>query len=186
MKQCSKAKFLLALLTIITLAATLSYTARADSDDVVVLKARITGFQEVTPKLTTGQGTFVGKISADNQSITFTETWTGLTGPPTVSHIHFGQPGVSGGVVIFLCTTPGTVNPIQPTCEQNATGSATGTLTAQGVLNPDQGVTPGNFADLLRIIRSGDSYANIHTTKFPGGEIRGQIHISHEDEGDDH
>jgi hypothetical protein len=186
MNKCSKAKFLLALVVVVALAATLSYTARADGDDVVVLKARLTGFEETPPILTTGHATFVAKISPDNQSITFTETWTGLTGPPTVSHIHFGQPAFKGGVVIFLCTPPATPNPPQPACEQNATGSATGTLIAQGVLNPDQGVTPGNFADLLRIIRSGDSYANIHTAKWPSGEIRGQIHISHEDEGDDH
>jgi hypothetical protein len=189
MNQCSKAKFLLALLTIVTLAATLSYTARADGDDEVRLTARLTGFQEVPPRLTTGHGTFVAKISADNQSITFTETWTDLTGPPLFSHIHFGQPGVAAGVVIFLCGPAGATNPAQPPCEQTTTGSATGKLTAAGVFNPtspDQGVTDHTFADLLRIIRAGDAYANIHTPRFTPGEIRGQIRISHEDEGDDH
>jgi hypothetical protein len=188
MKECSRAKFLLALLTIITLATTLSYTARADHDDGVVLKARLTGFEEVPPRLTTGHGTLVAKLNADQQSITFTETWTGLTGPPLFSHIHFGQPGVSGGVVVFLCGPTGPTNPDQPACEQTTTGSATGTIAATGVFNPpDQGVTNGSFADLLRIIRSGNAYANIHTPRFTPGEIRGQIHISRdEDEGDDH
>jgi hypothetical protein len=187
MKQCSKAKFLLALLIIITLATTLSYAARADRDDEVGLTARLTGFQEVPPRLTTGHGTFAAKISADQQSITFTETWTDLTGPPLFSHIHFGQPGVSAGVVIFLCGPTGATNPNAPACEQTTTGSATGKLTATGVFNPpDQGVTNGNFADLLRIIRAGEAYANIHTPRFTPGEIRGQIHISREDEGDDH
>jgi hypothetical protein len=189
MKQCSKAKFLLAMLIIITLATTLSYTARADRDDEVRLTARLTGFQEVPPRLTTGHGTFVAKISADQQSITFTETWTDLTGPPLFSHIHFGQPGVAAGVVIFLCGPTGATNPNAPACEQTTTGSATGKLTATGVFNPspDQGVNNATFADLLRIIRSGDAYANIHTPRFTPGEIRGQIRISRdEDEGDDH
>ena len=189
MNQCSKAKFLLALVVVVALAATLSYTARADGDDGVVLKARLTGFEEVTPKLTTGHGTFVAKINPVNQSITFTETWAGLTGPPLFSHIHFGQPGVNGGIVVFLCGPTGMANPNQPACVQTTTGTATGTLNAKDVFNPaaDQGVSNGSFADLLRVIRSGDSYANIHTPRFPGGEIRGQIHISHEDdEGDDH
>jgi hypothetical protein len=187
MNKCSKAKFLFALLIIITLATTLSYTARADHDDGVGLTARLTGFQEVPPRLTTAHGTFAAKISADQQSITFTETWTGLTGPPTQSHIHFGQPGVSGGIVVFLCGPPKATNPNAPACEQTTTGSATGKLTATGVFNPtdpDQGVNNGTFADLLRIIRSGEAYANIHTVRFGGGEIRGQIHIS-EDEDDD-
>lgn len=189
MNKCSKAKFLLALVVVVTLAATLSYTARADGDDVVVLKARLTGFEEVTPKLTTAHGTFVAKINANNQSITFTETWTGLTGPPLFSHIHFGQLGVSGGVVVFLCGPTGPANPNQPACVQTTTGTATGTLTAKDVFNPaaDQGVSNGSFADLLRIIRSGEAYVNIHTPRFTAGEIRGQIRISHEDdEGDDH
>jgi hypothetical protein len=186
MNKCSKAKFLLALVVVVALAATLSYTARADSDDVVALKARLTGFEEVTPKLTTGHGTFVAKINSNNQSITFTETWMGLTGPPLFSHIHFGQPGVSGGIVVFLCGPTGPSNPNQPACAQTTSGKATGTLTAKDVFNPsnDQGVNNGSFADLLRIIRSGEAYANVHTTRFPGGEIRGQIHIS-DDEDDD-
>jgi CHRD domain-containing protein len=40
---------------------------------------------------------------------------------------------------------------------------------------PAQGLTAGSFADLVRILRSGDAYVNVHTTNFPGGEIRAQI-----------
>ena len=54
----------------------------------------------------------------------------------------------------------------------------TGTITAAQVLAvPAQGVTAGDFAGLVRIIRSGDAYANVHTTAHPGGEIRGQVHV---------
>jgi len=36
-------------------------------------------------------------------------------------------------------------------------------------------VSAGDFAGALRIIASGDAYVNVHTTNFPGGEIRGQV-----------
>jgi hypothetical protein len=188
MRKFSRAKFLLVLLAIAPLATTLTYTARADRYDDVNLRARLTGFQEVPPRLTTGHGTFRAKLSEDQQSITFTETWTDLTGPPLFSHIHFGQRGVAAGVVVFLCGPTGPTNPDQPACAQTTTGTATGTITGKDVFNPtnpDQGVTNGSLADLVRLIRSGDAYANIHTPRFTPGEIRGQISVSGDDD-DDH
>ena len=42
------------------------------------------------------------------------------------------------------------------------------------------------FAELVKAIRAGLTYANVHTSKFPGGEIRGQIKTSphHEEHHD--
>jgi len=42
---------------------------------------------------------------------------------------------------------------------------------------PTQGLDAGDFEAALRAIRSGSTYANAHTARFPGGEIRGQIHV---------
>jgi hypothetical protein len=176
-------KFVLAAVAIVTLAATLSYTARADDDDAVVLKARLIGFEEVPPRLTAGHGAFVATLSSDGKSISFKVTWTDLTGPPLFAHIHFGQRRVAAGIMVFLCGPPGPTN-TKPPCQQSTTGSATGTIVAADVFptNPDQGIDAGDFAGLLRIIRSGNAYANVHTPRFPPGEIRGQIRIH---EGDD-
>jgi hypothetical protein len=41
--------------------------------------------------------------------------------------------------------------------------------------NPDQGIEPGDFMGALQILGSGNAYANVHTTRYPGGEIRGQV-----------
>jgi len=38
-----------------------------------------------------------------------------------------------------------------------------------------QGIAAGEFAELLAAIRAGKTYANVHSAKFPGGEIRAQL-----------
>jgi hypothetical protein len=38
-----------------------------------------------------------------------------------------------------------------------------------------QGIAPGEFEELLAAIRAGVAYANVHTSTFPGGELRGQL-----------
>jgi|SRR2546422_3279460 len=154
--------------------------AMAD-DDEVELKAKLQGFQE-TPAISSGaSGRFSGEISKNGDSIAYTLSYSGLEGDVRQAHIHFGQRNVAGGIVVFLCQT--TFNPdpttLAPTCLQS--GTVTGTLTAANMagLAPAaaQGITTGatEFAEFVRAIRAGVSYANVHSTKFPGGEIRGQI-----------
>ncbi len=147
-------------------------TVRADEDDVV-LRARLTGFEEVTPNAGTGHGNFRARLSEDGLTLTYTLTWTGISGPPLFAHIHFAQRGVNGAVMAFLCG-----GSTKPACTQATSGTASGTITATDILAvPAQGITAGNFTDFLRAIRAHDGYANLHTTKYPGGEIRGQLLI---------
>jgi len=135
------------------------------------------GFNEVTPKLTNATGMFTGTINGDH--IDFTLTFSNLTGNPAVAHLHFGQRQVSGGVFLFLCGGGG-----QPACPAVTSGTITGTAGAANVVaqTPDQGIPAGDFAAALRAIRSGETYANMHTAKFPAGEIRGQVKVGDEDE----
>jgi hypothetical protein len=166
--------------------------AKDDTDDAVALKATLRGFQEV-PAISTGaSGGFQGEISADGTSITYTLSYTGLEGDVRQAHIHLGQRGVTGNIVVFLCQT--TVNPdptnLAPTCLQS--GTVSGTLTKANVTNradaqgieatATQGSTAAEFAEFVRAIRAGVTYANVHSanaggvpTKFNAGEIRGQI-----------
>ena len=44
-----------------------------------------------------------------------------------------------------------------------------------------QGIAPGEYEELLRAIRAGATYANVHSTKYPGGEIRAQLDRGHDD-----
>jgi len=97
-----------------------------------------------------------------------------------VSHIHLGAPHTTGGVSIWLC---GPVPPAPvgtPACGDpgGAGPEATGTLTAVGVVGPaTQGIAPGEFAELVRAIKAGVTYVNVHTSAFPTGEIRGRIQL---------
>lgn len=95
-------------------------------------------------------------------SLAFTVSVSGLTGPATASHIHVGAPLVNGNVLQGFVT--GSV--------------ATGNLTS-GTIDLSQPVTTGNSTitgDSLKVLlNNGNAYTNVHTSAFAGGEIRGQI-----------
>jgi CHRD domain len=139
--------------------------------------ARLDGFQQVPAIITNGTGAFTATLSSDGKSINYTLTYSDLSSTPHVAHIHVGQAGANGAVIVFLCGGGG-----KPDCP--ASGTVKGTLTASDVQAiADQGVVAGSFSDLLVAIGSGVAYVNVHTTNHPGGEIRGQIHTGeNEDE----
>ena len=107
-------------------------------------------------------------------AITFTLTYQNLSGNPTQAHIHIGQKFAIGGVSIFFCGGGG-----KPPCPAATSGTVTGTIVAADVLGPtNQNVQPGDLASVERILRSGQTYANIHTPNSPAGEIRGQVKVA--------
>jgi len=136
------------------------------------VKADLDGFQEVPAISSTGSGEFQARIAGDDSSFDFELSYEGLEGTSTLAaHIHLGQAGVNGGVSVFLCGGGG-----RPACTPTS-GTFTGTATASDVIGPaGQGIAAGEFDELLRAMREGATYANVHTNKHPGGEIRGRIH----------
>ena len=140
--------------------------------------ALLTGYEESPSVSTTGTGEFTATIAPDGEVIQYTETYSGLQGTVTQSHIHVGQLGVNGSVVIFLCQTAANPDPtgLAPPCPQE--GSVTGTITAANVIagaTTSQQLAAGDLAAVIAAIRAGAAYANVHTNVSPGGEIRGQI-----------
>ena len=146
----------------------------ADQGSNASAKAKLSGFNEVTPKLTNGTGSF--KATINGGTLTYTLTFSGLSTDATMAHIHFAQRGVNGNIFLWLCDSVGKPGPAgTPHCPA-AGGTVSRSVTAADIQAvPDQNVSAGDFAGAIRIIRSGDAYANVHTTKFPGGEIRGQV-----------
>ncbi len=103
---------------------------------------------------------------------------------------------MNGGVSVFLCGTAPTV-PAQPyrnlPLTQRQPATVSGVLTPANIIGPAaQGVAPtsatiNEFAELVELLREGVTYANVHTSKFPGGEIRGQMRrgFGHKDRHDE-
>jgi hypothetical protein len=140
------------------------------------LHATLSGYDETPSTLsTTGSGSFKAKITQDN-TIEYELSYADLEGDITQSHIHFGRPGLSGGIAVWLCqgTVAGPAG--TPTCDGARTGGASGVITPANVIGPaGQGIAPGEFEELLAAIKEGATYVNVHSTLRPGGEIRGLL-----------
>jgi len=135
--------------------------------------AKLTGFDETPSESTPGRGTFRARI-VGGDTIHYKLTYRGFEsaeGATLFAHIHFGQPGVAGGVAAFLC---GGGN--KPACTDTQ-GTVEGDIVASDVIGPaGQGIDPGQFDELITAMSKGYTYANVHTTLNPAGLIRGQIH----------
>jgi CHRD domain-containing protein len=131
--------------------------------------ATLIGAEEVPPINTAGTGNF--EMTIQPGAITFSLTFSDLSSPLAVAHLHFAPTKVNGGVMIFLCGGGG-----QPDCPATTEGTITGTITAANVTGPAaQGIAAGDLDSALEAVRDGLSYANMHTANFGGGEIRGQV-----------
>lgn len=107
--------------------------------------ARMDGAQEVPPAATPGVGVAELSIGATGVA-SIVVSYGGLLGAPTASHIHLGAVGTNGGVAVPLTASGGQfVATFTPSTAQ------------------------------LTALRGGQWYVNVHSTLFPGGEIRGQL-----------
>lgn len=88
----------------------------------------------------------------------------------TQSHIHVGSAAVAGPVIIFLYGFDSTGAFSAEDCKRLSKGIAT---PANLIPRPAQGIN--NWDDFVNAFMSGNTYVNVHTTAFPGGEIRGQL-----------
>jgi len=149
----------------------------AQADGQRALRADLRGFEEPPSVSSTGSGEFRARISPDETSFEYDLTFQDLEGDVTQSHIHIGQKGVNGGISIWLCGTAALPGPPgTPSCGGPRAGGASRTVTAADVIGPaGQGIAAGEFAEVLAAMREGFTYANVHSTRNPPGEIRGQI-----------
>ncbi len=120
------------------------------SATIWLLSAFPSGIQEVPPNASPASGTLIGTLNDVTGAISVSGTYSILLAPITAAHIHGLAPaGVNAGVILPLVTTGGT----------------SGSYTGNGVFTPAQ----------VNGVIAGLTYANFHTSQFPGGEIRGQI-----------
>jgi CHRD domain-containing protein len=166
----------------VSIAGVLGTTALAGGGTEI--RERLTGFQEVPVVSTGAEGKFRAEVRRDK--IEYRLRWEDLEGTVTQAHIHLGQRDVNGGISVWLCGNPSaTVNPPAGTqaCPLTNPASIEGTVTAAQVVGPTgQGIGPQEFDELLRAIRAGVTYANVHSTTFAGGEIRAQLKDDRDDD----
>ncbi len=113
------------------------------------------------PTATSSTGTGGAVITLNGATVNYTVAYQGLTGAPTGLHIHTpGGINATAGVSVDLLTTPQTTT----------SGVLTGTFTAASIR------TAGVSLDsMVTLLRNGNAYVNVHSSTFPGGEIRGQV-----------
>jgi glucose/arabinose dehydrogenase/plastocyanin len=106
------------------------------------------------PRPVTTSGSGLGVFDLDGNTLRFSISYSGLSGPALAAHIH-GPAGTDAEAPIILSLQPYAAGPVA------ASGAFSGTL-----------VISDQFKSL---ILSGQTYVNVHTVNNPGGEIRGQI-----------
>jgi len=148
-----------------TVALALGLAACGSSNPATHFKATMNAANEVGTVASSGTGT--ADYTVDGGTVSYTVTFSGLTANANAGHIHVGPAGVNGGV-----TVPFTV-------PRNTAGTFTGTFTAANVAAASTtdggvGVDAGDYNGLLQLMRAGETYTNIHTSTYQGGEIRGQ------------
>jgi hypothetical protein len=173
--------------TVLVVLATSLFAAPSFADAKFKFSTDLSGYNETASTLNSpASGTFVAIVSKDETQISYTLTFEGLATPVQQAHIHFGRPGLTGGVALFLCSNLGNGPAGTPACPQS--GTVTGTLTSADLVGPAaQGIDPGaaGFAQIIKALRNGAAYANVHSTRFPGGEIRGPLGRVDDDDGED-
>jgi CHRD domain len=183
-------------LTVTLVALMISATGSAQDDRR--LRTDLSGFNEVLgPDLgigalfSTGNGRLTLKIDRKSRQIAYELTYefpdavaTPIVGTQFVNqaHLHLGQKHTTGGINVWLCQSadnpaPAAVAASTPACP-SPSGTVAGSITPAMVLAlVPQGFPGGEagFDALLAALRSDAIYANVHTDRFPPGEIRGQV-----------
>ena len=140
----------------------------------------LTGYEEDPAAVsTTGFGDFKAKVR--DGKVEYRLTYGGLEGDVTQAHVHFGNESASGGISAFLCQRGQANAPAgTPECPAGRSGTVTGEIEPTDIIGPAaQGIAPGEYNEFLRAIRAGATYANLHTSLYPGGEIRAQLDRGH-------
>jgi CHRD domain len=156
-----------------------SYANAAES-----FSAKLVGFEEIPAIFSAGTGTLDLDLDKQARTLNFKLTFSGLSAPVTQSHIHFGKRHVVGGVTVFFCTNLNNGQAGTQACPAGG-GTVSGMITGGNVLAiAAQNMPASDFDALVELLVSHTAYANVHTTNFPAGEIRGQIRKP--DKDDDH
>ena len=124
------------------------FSAGAACAEIIHFTAKLDGASETPPRVTKGSGAADVRLDTVTKVLSWKVEYSGLTGPATMAHFHGpAAPGTAAKVTVPL----------------------TGDLASP--INGSAAITDGQIGDL----RGGLWYLNVHTAKYPSGEIRGQV-----------
>ncbi|HZJ32041.1 MAG TPA: CHRD domain-containing protein [Vicinamibacterales bacterium] len=167
---------------LLSLAVLALVSAVALAQGFVNIRELLTGFEEVPSVSTRANGQFNARIAKDGRAIDWELSYSDLEGAVQQSHIHIGNAGVNGGISVFLCTNLGN-GPVGTQSCPPPPAVISGRIFAADV-SPNiaataaartQGLNTGEIEELVAAMRAGATYVNVHTTLWPGGEVRSQI-----------
>jgi len=127
-------------------------------------KAYLSGSAEVPKVKTSAKGMATFKPEMNGKELHYSLTVDGIENV-TAAHIHMGKKGKSGPPVAGLFAGPKKEGKFSGTL-------AEGTITEKELIGPMAGKT---VKDLIKALHEGELYVNVHTVKYPDGELRGQI-----------
>lgn len=164
----------------LAVAVTATGSAATTGHGQSVLREELSGYAETPAAISTpAAGQFRLQINNETQQITWRLSYSDFENVVTQAHVHFGSPSQTGGISFFLCTNLGNGPAGTQACPA-APATVTGTIAAADIIGPaNQGIAAGEFAEVVKAIRAGFTYVNVHTTVFPAGEIRAQLGHDH-------
>jgi hypothetical protein len=163
-KHLHRFLFLTLLLALLAMAG----TAAAAPPGPRNFRTHLSGAEEVPAVDTRAQGQAIFQLSKDGSELRYKLIVANIENV-RMAHIHLAPAGENGPVVVWLYPS----GPPPQLIEGRFSGVlAEGTLTAASLVGPLAGQT---LADLIDEVVAGNTYVNVHTNQYPGGEIRGQI-----------
>ena len=127
-------------------------------------KAELSGSEVVPPVKTMAKGETIFELNKSGDELKYKLTVRDIANVTAV-HIHDGKVGKNGPPIVSLYAGPKKEGKFSETLSE-------GTITAKDLIGQLKGKL---FSHLIQMIEDGHAYANVHTDKYPDGEIRGQI-----------